>query len=201
MTATTTTLYAVAVQNAFAGEVNWTSDAVHLALVLATYTPNLVTDSVWTAISSHEASGSGYTTGGVLLSGVVAGVLGYSGVSPWLANTTYAADQVMNASSLMFICVAGGMSGVTAPTWPTSQGVTVPDNTATWACLGSYVSYFTSGTASWNPLSVTNVRYGVIYDATNESLIALIDMGSGQTLTGPFGLQPDPVTGWFFFSG
>lgn len=202
MSATTTNLYACALTNAFSGELNWTSDSIYLALVKATYTPNLASDTLWSAISSNEASGTGYTAGGFNLStSTVQGSIPFTGESAWLANTAYAPNQVVAANSLLWICVVGGTTGVTQPTWPTGQGQTVVDNTVTWALLGSWLAYFTSATASWNPLSVTDVRYGVIYDQTTGSLINLIDMGSAQSLTGPWGLQPDPVTGWFFFSG
>ena len=202
MSATVTNNYARAFTDAFSGELNWTSDNIFLALVQATYTPNLATDTVWSGISSNEAVGTGYTAGGFNLStSTVQGTLSFIGAGGWLANTAYATNQVVAANSALWICVVSGNTGVTQPTWPTVQGQTVVDNTVTWALLGSWLAYFTSSTASWNPLSVTNVRYGVIYDQTTGALICLIDMGSGQTLTGPWGLQPDPVTGWFFFSG
>ena len=102
----------------------------------------------------------------------------------------------------MYVCVGTGTTAITPATgFPTIQGQTVVDGSVTWACLGTWISYFTSATPSWNPLSVT-ARYAVIYDVTRSgTLIALIDTGSSQVLTGPFALQPDPNVGWVFLSG
>jgi hypothetical protein len=201
MSATTTSLYASILPVAFGSSLNWATDTLKLALVASSYSPSTGTDALWSAISSHETSGSGYTAGGVTLSGTESGVLAYASVSAHLTNTAYSLDQVVAAGGQIFVCVTAGTTAITSPTWPTVQGQTVTDGTVVWACLGPWLVYFTSASVSWNPLSLTNTRYGVIYDSTTDQLIALIDTGSGQSLTGPWGLQPDPVSGWFFFSG
>ena len=201
MSATNTSLYASGAQAFLSGAIAAT-DTFKIALVLATYTPQLTSDSSWSAISSYEASGTGYTAGGQVLTSVGTGVLTSVGVAARISNTAYSLDQTVTVGSYVYVCVSSGTTAITAPTFPTVQGLTVVDGGATWACLGAWVAYLTSATASWNPLSLTNVRYGVIYDVTaSGQLLVLVDLGSGQTLTGPWGLQPDPNTGWVMISG
>lgn len=55
----------------------------------------------------------------------------------WTASTTYAlGDYVVTASSnnngRLYKCTTAGTSGASAPTWPTTDGGTVTDNTVVW---------------------------------------------------------------------
>jgi hypothetical protein len=131
--------------------------------------------------------------------------LGYQGFSPRAGNTAYSLDQTIAFGIYIYVCVASGTTAIPNPasgSFPTVQGQAVVDGSVTWACLGNWVTFFQSATPSWNPLSLTNVQYGVIYDVTaSDKLLVLINFGSPQTLTGPYALQPDPTTGWFFMSG
>lgn len=47
-----------------AGSIVWASDTIKVALLEATYTPAQNADEFWSEVSSHEASGVGYTAGG-----------------------------------------------------------------------------------------------------------------------------------------
>jgi len=197
MSATNTSFYASGIASFLSGAVDWTSDDVYLALVQASYSPNLAADSAWAPVSECEAVGAGYTPGGAQLASTSINVVSVGG--NWLASTAFAENQVVQAGSGLAVCVVTGTTGSVVPKWPTAQGVTVQDGTVTWAYLGKWGIALSSSAVSWNPLTVTNVRYGVIY--SGERLLALIDMGSAFTLDGPWGLQPDPVTGWLFYSG
>ena len=39
-----------------------------------------------------------------------------------------------------YLCIVAGISGATAPNWPTDAGVEFTDGGATWLCLGIYIS-------------------------------------------------------------
>jgi hypothetical protein len=200
MTLTATSLYGAMLPAVFSASINWTSDTIKMALVTGSYVPNLTTDSHWASISSYETSGTGYTAGGQALGSTVAGVLAYSSVGNRIASTLYGVDQVVSVGTTIYVCVVSGTTAITTPTFLTVQGQVTVDGTAQWACLGGWLAYFTSAEVSWNPLTVT-ARYGVLYDSTSGLLIALIDTGSSQSLSGPWALAPDPVSGWFFFTG
>jgi hypothetical protein len=49
------------------GSLSHTGHTWKLALVKSSYVPNLESDSNWADVSGHEASGGGYSTGGVSL--------------------------------------------------------------------------------------------------------------------------------------
>lgn len=52
------------------GSIDWDTDTFKLLLATSTYTPNLDTHDFRDDVTNEVASGSGYTTGGVTLSGV-----------------------------------------------------------------------------------------------------------------------------------
>jgi hypothetical protein len=48
--------------------IDWLSDTIKAALVVAAYTPNVATHDFWDDVSANElATGNGYTTGGATL--------------------------------------------------------------------------------------------------------------------------------------
>lgn len=49
---------------------NMSTDALKVALVTSTYTPNLDTDQYWSTPQANEISGTGYTAGGAALTSV-----------------------------------------------------------------------------------------------------------------------------------
>ena len=64
------------------------------------------------------------------------------GVLPnWATSTAYSADDLVipeaaTYTSYIYKCTTAGTSGSSAPTWPTTIGNTVADNTAVWTCVG-----------------------------------------------------------------
>jgi hypothetical protein len=49
--------------------INFTSDTIKCALVNSSYTPSSTTHEFWSDVSTNEVTGTGYTAGGVTLSG------------------------------------------------------------------------------------------------------------------------------------
>jgi hypothetical protein len=71
MAAGSFTVYTAAVTEIGNGSFDFSSDTYVMILVTNSYTPSPNTDTHYSDVSSNEvASGSGYTTGGVVLSGV-----------------------------------------------------------------------------------------------------------------------------------
>lgn len=86
--ATTITAYDTLWKLLLTGGIDLGTDTLKLALVTSGYTPNVAHDK-WADVSANEvASGSGYTTGGVTLSGVAVtnSNIGYSDVT-WTSLT------------------------------------------------------------------------------------------------------------------
>ncbi|MGA5053108.1 hypothetical protein ACPCAK_19180 [Streptomyces cellulosae] len=54
---------------AFNGQISFTSDTIKIALVGSGYSPNRNTQGAWSTVSSYEISSSGYTAGGIALTG------------------------------------------------------------------------------------------------------------------------------------
>lgn len=54
-----------------ARRVDWANDTVKLAILRSTWTPDQDADDFWNDVSSHECVGTGYTAGGVALTGKV----------------------------------------------------------------------------------------------------------------------------------
>jgi hypothetical protein len=60
-------LYGNVVGKAFNKEIDLDTDTIKVALLTSGYTPAQDTDTYWADVSSHEASGTGYTAGGATL--------------------------------------------------------------------------------------------------------------------------------------
>ena len=57
--------------------------------------------------------------------------------STWAASTAYALDALVIPTSpdkFGYKCTTAGTSGTAEPTWPTTVGATVTDNTVVWTC-------------------------------------------------------------------
>lgn len=114
--------YANGLLNAFAGNINWASDPIKLALCTATYVPSQ-THKLYSDISGTEVmNGNGYTTGGELLTSktnVVSGTiqtLSAASVS-WTSSgpgfsSSYAIGYDSASSALIFYIDLGGVQTV-----------------------------------------------------------------------------------------
>ena len=64
------------------------------------------------------------------------------GDTAWAASTAYAKGDIVVPATLngyWYECTTAGTSGAAAPTWPTTAGGTVDDNTAVWTCRASTI--------------------------------------------------------------
>lgn len=186
------------------GPINLTSDSLKYMLLTSSYTPNLDTDTTYAGISANEVSGSGYTAGGVAVSGAsLAQVAANSWTGVWAASTSYAVGQVVKPSvnnGNIYLCVAAGASGASIA-FGTVIGETTTDNTVTWLCIGSAATKFTISPPTWSNSTIT-ARYGVLYDTTvSNYLICLDDFGGNFSSTnGSFTVTPDSNSGLFVAS-
>ena len=199
--------FASAMVQAFAGHINWGSDAIKCALMGSGYTPNLSSQVHWSDISANEATGTGYTAGGqTLTSKTLASTTGTAWGTAWAASTGYLYGAVVRpatANGYLYLCSTAGTSGSSAPTWPTVQGETVADGTAVWTCLGESITQWGSAAPTW-PASTINAYAAVIYDAqsgtpSTEPLVACINFGGEVSTSGTtFEVQPSAL-GWVWW--
>ena len=59
------------------------------------------------------------------------------GATAWVASTAYALGDIVvptTSNGFWYECTTAGTSAAGEPTWPTTEGDTVADNTATWTC-------------------------------------------------------------------
>lgn len=201
-------VYANAIDQAFAGNINWASHTIKVALMSSSYTPNLATDAFWSNISANEITGTGYTAGGATLATMTHTVTAANSFgTTWAASTAFAQGAVLRppvGNGYLYFAEAGGTSGATQPTWPTVIGATVTDGSVTWSCLGESIVQFSSASPSWTNSTLT-ASYGVIYDAntgtaTTEPLIALINFGGSASSSAATFSITAPTLGWFWLS-
>lgn len=213
-------------KSALTTPINWSSDAIKIALVTSSYTPALDTDVFWSAASANEVSSSGSytastTNGGITLgtktvtvyNGAASGGTQWNVANPsgtitagvWATAKVVAVGDIVipiTKNGYLFICVVAGTTHAsTEPTWTAIQGTTIADNSCTWSCLGQTVTLFGSASPSATTATIT-ARYGVIYDTTpgaggSNPLIALYDFGSNQTSTAGTFTVTVPAYGWF----
>ena len=169
-------------------EWDWNSDTIKVTLHTSTYTPNRDTH-VYVSDLTNEATGTGYSSGGVTLtSPTQTYTAANSWGTQWAASTAYAVDWIVRptaANGFVYRCAVAGTSGGSQPTWPTIVGATVTDGGVTWVCAGSGVLALSGANVSWTTSTIT-ARYAVISDRTpgtaaTQPLLGLIDFGSDKS--------------------
>ncbi len=187
---------------------NTTADVLKVALMKATYTPNLSTNEFWSTISADEITGTGYVAGGATLAGVT---LTLTPANTWAtaraSTTTYAVGAVVRpatANGYLYRCTVAGKTGSTIPTFPTALGLTVTDGTVTWSTMGADIIVLKSTPAQWTGATFS-ADYAVLYAAHVKTgispLAALQTFGTTQSPTGQtYQVIPTPKLGWFAFS-
>ena len=138
----------------------------------------------------------------------------------WYPSTLYEPYQYVRPSTpnnYQYVCVSGGTSGATEPTWPTTVGHTVTDGTCTWACeaLTTRVP-FAIGSVDGQPAvsilsafiqdaCITNAKvHDMAVDKLTAGIIDAISMQLGGYLWNGFEDFDNPtnVAGfWFGMSG
>ncbi len=169
--------------------IDWDSDAIKCTLHTATYSPNYGTHDFQNDLTNELAAAGGYSTGGASLTSLASTLQASSALTAWATGTAYVVGNVRRKvadNGHVYMCVVAGTShATTEPTWPTTPGATVTDNTVTWAEVGSHVLKLTGTIPAWNPATFT-ARYGVIADTTpgtaaTNPLIACIDFQADQS--------------------
>ena len=64
------------------------------------------------------------------------------GATAWAASTAYALGDIVvptTSNGFWYECTTAGTSNASEPSWPTTEGGTVNDNTATWTCRTSTI--------------------------------------------------------------
>lgn len=91
---------------------------LRLALVTSSYTPNVTATghSLWSEVSANEiAGGTGYTTGGAALTGVVAATAGNDGAKLSSGNASWTATTTIAAFRYAVMYYLGTLWGMTNP--------------------------------------------------------------------------------------
>lgn len=183
---------------------NLATDTLKYALLQGTYpgAANLDTDTAYanlTTPTNYEVSGTGYTAGGLAVSGASLSAVAAASWTAWSASTAYLVGQVVRNVTTpfhAFVCVVAGTSGATEPTWNTTTGLNTTDGGATWLCIGTEPTKFTITAPSWTNATIT-ASFGVLYSVTaSNALICLDDFGGSFSSTnGPFTVTPDANSG------
>ena len=91
---------------------------LRMALVTSAYTPNVTATghSLWSEISANEiAGGTGYTTGGAPLTGVVAATAGNDGAKLSTGNASWTATTTIGAFRYAVLYYLGTLWGMVNP--------------------------------------------------------------------------------------
>lgn len=171
-------------------EVDFNSDALKLALVTSSYTPDFDTHDYFNDVT-NEVTGTGYTAGGAA---VGTPTLNYVAANSWSlarANSTaYTVGQIVRPATgngFLYQCITAGTSGGSVPTYPTSVGGTVTDGGVTWLCVGHGALLLDGDDVAWASSTIT-ARGGVLYDSSPGSdatrpLIGYADFVTDQSST------------------
>ena len=165
------------------------TDSIKVMLMTSTYTPNKDTHAFKSDIT-NEVVGTNYVATGQALASKTAAYLSATTAPAWAAATAYVVGDVVRkvaANGHVYRCIVAGTSGGGEPAWPTTPGVTIVDNTVTWAESGFGVLTFSAANPVWAASTLT-ARYAAIYDATPASdatrpLLCYIDFGADQSTT------------------
>jgi hypothetical protein len=103
---------------------------------------------------------------------------------PWAPKVAYSAQSAIiptaaNVNGFYFVATAGGTSGATEPTWPSTIGNTVSDGTVTWTCAGSTLYFYTATQGGTSANSTQKGLFGTIVPTTVPAFPQTI----GATLT------------------
>jgi hypothetical protein len=185
--------------------IDFLSDTIKAALTTSAYSENLDTHEVFADVTD-EVTGTGYSAGGVTLgSKTITYTAANSWATTWATNTAYAVGDIVRPTSgngHLFRCIVAGTSHAsTEPTWPTTSGATVADNTVTWAEIGRGVTQLDCGDPAWTTATISGIRKAVFYKSGGGNpLIGIMTFDSDIAVTnGTFSITI-PVLGILTFS-
>lgn len=127
-------------------EVDWDSDTIKVALVGSAYTPNQDTHDYWDDVVVNEVTGTGYTAGGLALTGKTATYDGANNVIVLDAN-----DAVWSSSTI------------------TARYAVIYDDSGATDAQKALVGYVDFGSDQ----SSTNGNFTVTWDATGIARITI----------------------------
>lgn len=193
--------YASAPAKMLAEEIDFLNDDVRATLHTSTYALDRLTHEYEDDLTDELADGDGYTQGGeALTTKSVTTTAADSWTDTWQADTEVTVDEVIRPTTgngFLYRCVTAGTTGSSEPTWPTTIGEDVADDTAVWECVGRAIVVLDWDPVQWTSADFTGARYMVIADytpgtAATNPLIGIVDFGSDQDgQGGTFEVVPD----------
>jgi len=183
--------YRQAKANALAAEIDYEGHVIKVMLCTSTYDPNLDTHAYKNHVT-NEVSGTNYSAGGATLGGkALTYTAADSFTTTWEAATEYAVGDVVRPTTgneFLYRCYDAGTSDSAEPSWPTTVGESVSDNTVEWVCVGSGIIQLDGANTEWQDSTIT-ARYAVIYDddaATDgdKPLLGLVNFDTDKSTTG-----------------
>jgi hypothetical protein len=125
--------YGPAVGKVFSKQIDWVNDTVKVALVKSTYTPNQDTHDEWADVSANEATGTGYTAGGVALTSKT---LTYNSSNNWwtfdAADTTFPNVTVAFRYAVFYDDSVSGKPLIAYLDFGSNQSAAAEDLTLKW---------------------------------------------------------------------
>jgi len=97
-----------------------------------------------TELKGHGSAGVAPEIGPLFRACNYAETIQVAGATAWAAEAVKTVGNKVNPSTpngYFYQCSAAGTTGVTEPTWPTTEGQTVVDGTVTWQCKLAKVDY------------------------------------------------------------
>jgi len=197
--AVTTGWFAQAILRLANGTIDLDTNPLKIALIDNTYDAKANVDTLilWdpdgignTDPKASEVSGTGYTAGGNALSGVTVSLVDDGSATAWASSTAYDVGDIVRpaaANGYVYRCIAAGTSGGSAPSWPTTKGVDVTDNSVTWENLGTSFVKFDFTDPSWGPTSTITARTAIVYvdgtAGTSDYVVGYMDFGQDESST------------------
>jgi len=192
------------------GLVDLSSDTVKMLLLTsrgsAIYNQQYVSQ-IFSVSGAVETSGTGYTAGGLAVTGLaVSDVAAGSWPTAWAASTAYAVGQIVHpaGSAYLYMCAVAGTTGASQPTWVEVSSRETVDGTAVWILVHDTVTVVTHDAVTWPNASLT-AEYGVFYDsstgvAETSPLLWWTDFGDPQTVAGTSLIYTPPAGGSLVFT-
>lgn len=104
-------------------------------------------------------------------------IVSASAPTAWAATTLYTPGAMITASGFVFICLVGGTSASSAPTWVTTPGLKTTESSAVvWGCVGATANtgFFIKVAQAATFLENLNVRYANTAAGASMQLVGAI---------------------------
>jgi hypothetical protein len=108
------------------------AQATQVAMLSAACADSIVAGFTSTALGVVHTYPAKTTDQQNLSASIIAALLALNAAVPWTAGKARAAGDLVKDGAALYVCVAAGTSGATAPTWPTTDGAIASDGGAQW---------------------------------------------------------------------